>query len=180
MRRRLLLAFTACQCSIYLNSQHSSCCLDCRWGRRCLALSLSIVPTSRLHRMQTSYDYKYLPHLRLVGIVDFTAHNMMTSDEVQPNLTQSDRRVRSIDEAFEAFTPVPSVLLDSALCIIRVSASYLAFNHLTSHECVGLNIYDLVAAKTLSPGPAALQVVLDNAIAGKKRLRPSRDNQLAD
>jgi len=117
--------------------------------------------------MQTSYDYKYLPHLRLVGIVDFTAHNMMTSDEVQPNLTQSDRRVRSIDEAFEAFTPVPSVLLDSALCIIRVSASYLAFNHLTSHECLGLNIYDLVTAKTLSPGPAALQVVIGNAIATK-------------
>jgi osomolarity two-component system sensor histidine kinase TcsA len=129
--------------------------------------SLSIVPTSRLHRMQTSYDYKSLPYLRLVGIVDFTAHNMMTSDEVQPNSTKPGRSVRSIDEAFEAFTPVPSILLDSALCIIRVSASYLAFNHLTSHECVGLNIYDLVTAKTLSPGPAALQVVLDNAIATK-------------
>jgi osomolarity two-component system sensor histidine kinase TcsA len=92
---------------------------------------------------------------------------MMTSDEAQPNSTKPGRSVRSIDEAFEAFTPIPSVLLDSALCIIRVSASYLAFNHLTSHECVGLNIYDLVAAKTLSPGPAALQVVLDNAIATK-------------
>jgi len=91
----------------------------------------------------------------------------MTSDGVQPNSTQPGHRVRSIDEAFEAFSPVPSVLLDSALCIIRVSASYLAFNHLTSHECLGLNIYDLVKAKTLSPGPTALQVVLDNAIATK-------------
>jgi osomolarity two-component system sensor histidine kinase TcsA len=109
----------------------------------------------------------YLRYFRLVGIVDFTAHNMMTSDEVQPTSTQPGRGARSIDEAFEAFTPVPSVLLDSALCIIRVSASYLAFNHLTSHECVGFNIYDLATAKTLSPGPAALQVVLDNAIATK-------------
>jgi osomolarity two-component system sensor histidine kinase TcsA len=92
---------------------------------------------------------------------------MMTSGEVQPNSTQPGRGVRSIDEAFEAFTPVPSVLLDSAFRIIQVSASYLAFNHLTSNECLGLNIYDLVRAKTLSPGPAALQVVLDNAIATK-------------
>lgn len=118
--------------------------------------------------MQTSYDYKYLPYLRLVPIVDFTAHNMMTSDGVQPNSTQPSSSVRSIEEAFRAFTPVPSVLLDSALRIIQVSASYLVFNHLTSHECVGLDIYDLVTAKALSPGPAALQVVLDNAIATKK------------
>jgi osomolarity two-component system sensor histidine kinase TcsA len=140
-------------------------CLDRRWDRRCFTLSLSTVATSRPHRTQTSYDCKYLPLFQLVGIVDFMAHSMMTSYEVQPNSTKPDRGLRSIDEAFEAFTPVPSVLLDSALCIIRISASYLAFHHLTSDECLGLNIYDLVTAKSLSPGPAVLQVVLDNAIA---------------
>jgi osomolarity two-component system sensor histidine kinase TcsA len=105
--------------------------------------------------------------VRLLNIADLTAHNMVTSEEAQPNSTQPGWGVQSISEAFQAFTPVPSVLLDSALRIIHVSASYLAFNHLISQECLGVNIYDLATAKTLSPGPAALQVVLDNAIATK-------------
>ncbi|KAH9205174.1 hypothetical protein DL95DRAFT_528969 [Leptodontidium sp. 2 PMI_412] len=91
----------------------------------------------------------------------------MTSAEAQPDTTQPSRGERSTGEAFEAFTPVPNVLLDSAFRIVQVSPSYLAFNHLTSHECLGHNLYDLAAAKTLSPGPSALQAVLDSAIATK-------------
>lgn len=76
-------------------------------------------------------------------------------------------RTIDIDKAFERFTPVPSVLLDSSFRIIQVSASYLALNHLISDECHGLNIYDLVKEKALIPGVAALQIVLANAIASK-------------
>jgi osomolarity two-component system sensor histidine kinase TcsA len=68
---------------------------------------------------------------------------------------------------YEAFPRVPSVLLDSSLRIIQVSTSYLALNHLTPDECIGLNIYDLVMAKPLLPSAASLQVVLGKAITSK-------------
>ena len=91
----------------------------------------------------------------------------MTSAEDQPESTQLTRGERSTGEAFEAFTPVQIVVLDATLRIAQVSPSYLAFNHLTSHECLGLSVYDLAAAKTLSPGPSALQAILESAIATK-------------
>jgi osomolarity two-component system, sensor histidine kinase TcsA len=92
---------------------------------------------------------------------------MMTSGEVSSNSTNPGLDSRSICEAFEALTPIPSVLLDSAFRIVKVSASFLVLNHLTSDECLGANIYDLVKSRTLIPGPAALQLVIDNAIALK-------------
>jgi len=76
-------------------------------------------------------------------------------------------RTIDIDKAFERFTPVPTILLDSSFRIIQVSTSYLALNHLTSDECLGLNIYHLVKEKALIPGVAALQIVLANAITSK-------------
>ena len=80
----------------------------------------------------------------------------------------SKPRSRSIDEAFAAFTPIPSVLLDSALDIIKVSASFLSLNHLTREECLGMGIYDLAKSRTMIPGLASVQDVLDRAIATKK------------
>lgn len=90
----------------------------------------------------------------------------MTSGGVASNSTTPGLASRSIVEAFEA-SPIPSVLLDSTFRIIQVSASYLALNGLTVDECIGRNLYDLVRSKSLIPGPAALQEVLDAAIATK-------------
>ncbi|KAN0092008.1 hypothetical protein V8E51_017855 [Hyaloscypha variabilis] len=87
--------------------------------------------------------------------------------------------MRSIDEAFEVFTPVPTVLLDATFHIIQVSASFLALNHLKSGECLGVNIYDLVKSRALVPDPAALQVVLEKAISTKNVYTTSSD-QAAD
>jgi osomolarity two-component system sensor histidine kinase TcsA len=87
--------------------------------------------------------------------------------------------VRSIDGAFEVFTPVPTVLLDATFHIIQVSANFLTLNHLKSDECLGDNIYDLVKSRSLVPGPAALQVVLERAISTKNAYTTSSD-QAAD
>jgi osomolarity two-component system sensor histidine kinase TcsA len=100
-------------------------------------------------------------------IQNFTAYNMMTSGEVASTSTNPDSGSRSIDEAFAAFTPIPSVLLDAAFRIIQVSASFLALNHLTLDECLGSNVYDLVRSRTLVPGPTALRLVVDSAIAAR-------------
>jgi osomolarity two-component system, sensor histidine kinase TcsA len=74
----------------------------------------------------------------------------------------------SVDEAFEAFTPIPSLLLDSAFNIIKVSASFRALNRLTLDECLGVGIYDLAKSRSLIPGLATLQLVLDNAVTTKR------------
>jgi osomolarity two-component system sensor histidine kinase TcsA len=91
----------------------------------------------------------------------------MTLCEVKANSVATGLGLgsRSINETLKAFTPTPSLLLDSTFRIIQVSASYLALNHLTLDECLGLNIYDLVKAKALIPSGTSLHVVLDNAIA---------------
>ena len=91
----------------------------------------------------------------------------MTSEEVEPSLTNSGLAARSVDEAFEAFTPIPTVLLDATFHIIQVSASFLALNCLTSDECLGVHVYELVKSRSLIPGPEALQVVLDEAVSSK-------------
>ncbi|KAE9366955.1 hypothetical protein N431DRAFT_349822 [Stipitochalara longipes BDJ] len=102
----------------------------------------------------------------------------MTSEAAAPSSTKAGLGVRSIDEAFQAFTPIPTVLLDAAFRIIQVSASFLALNQLASDDCLGVNIYDLVKSRTLIPGPAALQVVLDKAILSKNVYTTS-ENQAA-
>jgi osomolarity two-component system sensor histidine kinase TcsA len=91
---------------------------------------------------------------------------MMTSGGVASNSTTS------IVKALEA-SPIPSVLLDATFRIIQVSASYLAFNGLIADECIGRDLYDLVRSKSLIPGPAALQDVLDAAVATKNVHRAS-------
>jgi osomolarity two-component system sensor histidine kinase TcsA len=101
------------------------------------------------------------------GIQNFMAHNMMTSGDIASNLTNPGSGSGSIDEAFAAYTPIPSVLLDAAFRIIQVSASFLALNHLTSDECLGSNVYDLVRSRSLVPGPSALRLVVDSAIAAR-------------
>jgi osomolarity two-component system sensor histidine kinase TcsA len=74
---------------------------------------------------------------------------------------------RSIPEAFAALTPIASVLLDSTFRIIQASARYLTFNNLTSDECTGHNVFDLVKSKALVPGLLSLQLVIDRAIETK-------------
>jgi len=112
-------------------------------------------------------------------IEGFTVQNKMTSEEAVPIATTTGSGMRSIDEAFEVFTPVPTVLLDATFHIIQVSASFLALNHLKSGKCLGVNIYDLVKSRALVPDPAALQVVLEKAISTKNVYTTSSD-QAAD
>ncbi|PMD24716.1 sensor histidine kinase/response regulator Fos-1/TcsA [Hyaloscypha hepaticicola] len=74
---------------------------------------------------------------------------------------------RSIPEAFAALTPIASALLDSSFHILQVSARYLTFNNLTSDECIGRNVFDLVKSKALVPGLVSLQLAIDRAIETK-------------
>jgi osomolarity two-component system sensor histidine kinase TcsA len=92
---------------------------------------------------------------------------IVTLSEVKSHWVQLALGPRSIDEAFEAFPPIPSVLIDSFFRITHASTSYLTLHHPTLDECLSLNIYDLVKAKPLIPSVASLQVVLRNAVMNK-------------
>jgi len=71
----------------------------------------------------------------------------MTSSAVESQLPQPC--IRPIDQIFAALTLVPTVLLDSSLRILQVSASYLALNDLTLEECAGRDIYEFAQAQGL-------------------------------
>jgi osomolarity two-component system, sensor histidine kinase TcsA len=69
-----------------------------------------------------------------------------------------------IFEVFAALSPVAGLLLDPSLRVLNVSATYLALFNLTADECIGLNVFELVQAKALSPGVTPLRHVIYTAI----------------
>jgi osomolarity two-component system sensor histidine kinase TcsA len=74
----------------------------------------------------------------------------------------------SIDQVFAELTPVPCVLLDSNLHILQASNSYLKQFNLTSDDCNGVSVYDLVRNKCLVPEEASLRRAVEAAITTKK------------
>lgn len=87
------------------------------------------------------------------------------SPAVEPQLAQP---ATPIDQMFAALTLVPTLLLNSSLCIIQVSASYLALNKLTSEECTGRDIYEFVQARGLVPQAAAFRDAIEVVVATQK------------
>jgi osomolarity two-component system sensor histidine kinase TcsA len=65
-------------------------------------------------------------------------------------------------------SPIPTILLDPALCIVQVSASYLSLHNLSADQCIGSNVHELVRANNLIPEPASLQLAIDSALSTKK------------
>jgi len=67
-------------------------------------------------------------------------------------------------EVFAALSPVAGLLLDPSLCVLYVSATYLALFNVTAEDCVGRNVYDLVQGKAIRPGLEPLRHVIDTAL----------------
>ncbi len=68
-------------------------------------------------------------------------------------------------EVFAALSPVAGLLLDPALCVLNVSATYLALFDLTAADCIGRNVYALIETHAIRPGVAPLREVIDTALA---------------
>ncbi|KAL2012466.1 hypothetical protein VTN00DRAFT_5184 [Thermoascus crustaceus] len=64
-----------------------------------------------------------------------------------------------------SLTPVPTVVLDSSLRVVQVSASHLAFSRLTQEECLGVNIYALPPSKIPAPDVATIRGAIRTAVA---------------
>jgi osomolarity two-component system sensor histidine kinase TcsA len=67
-------------------------------------------------------------------------------------------------EVIAALSPVAGMLLGPSLRILYVSATYLALFNVTTDDCIGLNIYDFVHGKAISPGVEPLRHVIDTAL----------------
>ena len=76
---------------------------------------------------------------------------------------QQSRRL--FDKTFFSLTPIPTVLLDASLRILQASDTYLALNNLTSGQCAGKKIYELVQANGLIPEAASVRHAIDTALA---------------
>ena len=71
------------------------------------------------------------------------------------------------DQSFLALTSIPTVLLDPSLRILHASASFLSLHNLTTEECSGVGIYELVQAKGLVPEVASVRYAIETAQATK-------------
>jgi osomolarity two-component system sensor histidine kinase TcsA len=72
------------------------------------------------------------------------------------------------DQSFFALTPIPTLLVDPALCIIQASTSFLLLHNLMTEECSGVNVYELFEAKRLDPEAAYVRHAIQTARATKK------------
>jgi osomolarity two-component system sensor histidine kinase TcsA len=67
-------------------------------------------------------------------------------------------------DVFAALSPVAGLLLDPSLCVLNVSATYLALFNVSADDCIGLNVYEHVESKAISPGTEPLRHVIDTAL----------------
>ena len=69
------------------------------------------------------------------------------------------------DQSFFALTPIPTIILDASLRIRQVSGSFLSLCNLSTEECSGAHLYELVAAKRLVSDAATLKRGIETALA---------------
>ncbi|KAJ9654249.1 hypothetical protein H2201_009026 [Coniosporium apollinis] len=79
----------------------------------------------------------------------------------------ASRTVEMMDQLL-ALTPVPSIILNSSFRILQISASCLDLLQLTSEECIGRNIHELVQPNVSVPDVTSVRHAIDTAIATRK------------
>jgi osomolarity two-component system, sensor histidine kinase TcsA len=74
----------------------------------------------------------------------------------------------AIAQSFFTLTPIPTVILDPSIRILQASASFLSLHNLTTEECTGANLYELVADKRLVPEATSVRHAIETARATNK------------
>lgn len=107
----------------------------------------------------------------LEGAADVTTNELSKLEHTgPPALEEPESRKAGEVNSTDLFqvlklTPIPTIILDSNLCIVHLSDSHVEFSKLDRHECLGQHICDLDPSKIPAPNAASLGDAINTAIS---------------